>query len=460
MKIESIKVLGIDVSKDNICCCILDSYPKGGLANYWKQTRIELGRHYPRFYSAPPPGGNSVFDFRIWVKENQCAIACLEPTGVHYSKFWVTLLEKLSIQVLLIGHVELKRYRDGKNISGRRKSDEVDALAMAAYPHDPEHHTISGKLDLSNFLMVQGRAIARLRELNQEANHLARIENPIVNYLRQRLAWEFPEVAQRNGSSVTQYVPPLFGWLAQDTENTSTQGWNRMEKEYEKSVAPELGLTISDFTRAHGKWLVEMDLWGKRMNRQIEELLAEVEFEKYQQVFDNFGFGLRIRARLLSRIYPFEGFLLPNGRLWIERTQKMATPLKGRARGSCKNAGANFSTAKTTKRNKSRDIFKLRLGMGTVVKSSGDTEKIVPGGSLMCRQALWQYVLTGVETGRLPQSPQTKILMEYRDDLKSRADGSGKPLLNGRHIQMKLMSKTTNLLFTELCKMFVVSSIR
>ncbi|MDZ7969068.1 MAG: hypothetical protein RM368_29640 [Nostoc sp. DedSLP03] len=42
------------------------------------------------------------------------------------------------------------------------------------------------------------------------------------------------------------------------------------------------------------------------------------EFKPYMSVFDKFGFGLRVRSRLLTRIYPFESFLGVNGRPVIE----------------------------------------------------------------------------------------------------------------------------------------------
>ncbi|WP_302480969.1 hypothetical protein [Nostoc sp. TCL240-02] len=37
-------------------------------------------------------------------------------------------------------------------------------------------------------------------------------------------------------------------------------------------------------------------------------MLAQTAFKPYMSVFDKFGFGLRVRSRLLTRIYPFESF--------------------------------------------------------------------------------------------------------------------------------------------------------
>ena len=456
MKTKSLKVLGLDVSKDNVTCCVLEKYPDGGVANYWVKTRNQLHSTYPRFYSNPKGSEKSAYDFVDWVKDIKPGMACMEPTGHHYSKLWYTLLEEIGVKVLWIGHVELKRHREGKNLPGKGKSDEVDALAMASYPHDSETQNLDGTLNLNKFLIVQNRAIARVRELVMELDHLARVQNPLINYFRQRLAWEFPEVAHRNGHSQTEYVPPLFGWVAQDTTNTSHQGWVRMEKEYEKSIAPKFSIAITPFTRLHARWLVDVHMWEQLAENELTDLLSSPEFQMYQHIFDGFGFGLRTRARLLSRIYPFESFLLPNGKPWIERTQKFAPPTKRSRRRKSAKCDDQPNTTKTTKRNRSRDCFKLRLGMGMVKESSGESTKLVPGGSSICRKALWLYVLTLVETGRLPDTAQSKTLLEYRDYLKSQTDGSGKPLIKGKLIQMKLMSKTTNMLFAEFARAFRV----
>ncbi|MHC5833855.1 MAG: IS110 family transposase, partial [Nostoc sp.] len=88
---------------------------------------------------------------------------------------------------------ELRRYRGGKNLPN--KSDPADALAMAAYGHDPDHHLENGELNLRYFLMHRPEPIDELRDLCQQLEHLNRVQSPIVNYARQLLAWQFPEVA-------------------------------------------------------------------------------------------------------------------------------------------------------------------------------------------------------------------------------------------------------------------------
>ncbi|WP_292746502.1 hypothetical protein [Nostoc sp. NMS4] len=136
----------------------------------------------------------------------------------------------------------------------------------------------------------------------------------------------------------------------------------------------------------------------------------EVRNVGYMSVFDKFGFGLRVRSRLLTRIYPFESFLGINGKPIVEhevrevkRTERDAYGGKLRKNGETTVTRLAGDT-KRIKRNRSRDTFKMRLGMGTVLEQSGDGLVEKPSGSSLCRISLWQYVLTDVETGRLPSN--------------------------------------------------------
>ncbi|MEH2148389.1 hypothetical protein [Nostoc sp.] len=47
-------------------------------------------------------------------------------------------------------------------------------------------------------------------------------------------------------------------------------------------------------------------------------MLSQTAFKPYMSVFEQFGFGLRVRSRLLTRIYLFESFLGVNGKAVIE----------------------------------------------------------------------------------------------------------------------------------------------
>ncbi len=353
-----------------------------------------------------------------------------------------------------MGHVELRRYRGGKNLPN--KSDPADALAMAAYGHDPDHRLETGDLNLRYFLMHRPEPIDELRDLCQQLEHLNRVQSPIVNYARQLLAWQFPEVAHtKSASTKPGFLPPLWGWLAKRLE-ISPAAKTRIENQYKISIVKDYGIEIDPILELHAEWMCDISLFEQRLESRISEMLSEKAFKPYMSVFDEFGFGLRVRSRLLTRIYPFESFLGINGKAVIEYEVREVKKTEREHKNGETTVRRLAGDTKRIKRNRSRDTFKMRLGMGTVLEQSGDGLVEKPSGSSLCRISLWQYVLTGVETGRLPENELTKELINYRDSLKANVTEQGEKLLGGKHIQGKLMSKVVNLLFHELCKMIYV----
>ncbi|MBC1241899.1 transposase [Nostoc sp. 2RC] len=445
-------ILGIDVSKSSITTHILTQYPKGGLQAYWNKTRNKASILYPAFYSNPDTKNKqkSAFDFADYLAEIKPNYAILEPTGNHYSRLWASILKKLEIKILWVSHVELRRYRGGKNLPN--KSDAADALAMAAYGHDPDHRLETGELNLRYFLMHRPEPIDELRDLCQQLEHLNRVQSPIVNYARQLLAWQFPEMAHtRSKSTKSGLLPPLWAWLAKRLE-ISPAGKTRIENRYKISIAQNYGIEFDPILELHAGWMCDISLFEQHLEARITQMLSEEAFKPYMKVFDKFGFGLRVRSRLLTRIYPFESFLGVNGKPVIEyEVREVKKTERDRKNGETIVKRLAGET-KRIKRNRSRDTFKMRLGMGTVLEQSGDGLVEKASGSSLCRISLWQYVLTGVETGRLPTNDLTKELIDYRDSLKANVTEQGEKLLGGKHIQGKLMSKVVNLLFQELCK--------
>ncbi|MEH1807805.1 IS110 family transposase [Nostoc sp.] len=458
MTIKSITSLGVDVSKSSVTCHILTQYPVGGLKAYWQKSRTKASSLFPSFYSSPKRKSKqkSAFDFADYVIENKPDVAILEPTGNHYSRLWARILESLGIKILWVGHIELRRYRGGKNLPN--KSDEADALAMAAYAIDQENYLESGELNPRQFLMHRPQLIDELRELVQQLEHLARVQSPIINYTRQCLAWQFPEKAHsKTESTKLGNVPPLWGWLAERKLQVHPPSYKSIAKQYQQSAAVQFELEIDPTVRLHAGWLCDIDIEEQRLETILKSLVNDEQFKIYNQIFDQFGFGLRIRARLLSRIYPFEAFLT-NGKQLIEREvrevkKKEVTREKGKR-------VVKFlpGDIKRVKRNRSRDAFKLRLGMGTVLEQSGDSLVEVGSGSSLCRMTFWQYVITKVEIDdRLLDNPIGNEINLYKETLKSKVDASGKQLLNGKHLQNKLMSKVANLLFRELSRAIAVN---
>ncbi|RUT08447.1 hypothetical protein DSM106972_016150 [Dulcicalothrix desertica PCC 7102] len=448
MTIE-LKVLGVDVSKSSVTTHLMDCYPTGGLRSYWEKTRNKSSILYPTFFSNPDARKKqkSAYDFADYLKEIKPDVAVIEPTGNHYSRIWASILTALGIKTLWVGHIELRRYRGSKHLPN--KSDPADALAMAAYPHDTDHKHENGELNMRYFLIHRPEYIDRIRELCQQLEHLNRVQSPIINYARQLLAWQFPEVAHRKSVSTRPgAAPPLWSWLAQRSD-IAPASKTRLKNLYEKSIAVTYGIKIDSTLRQHAEWLCDVSLNEQAIEAELMTLVCLDEFKLYNKVFDKFGFGLRVRARLLSRIYPFEAFLT-NGKQLIEYEVKEVKKVeKARVNGKTVVKRSPGDT-KRVKRNRSRDAFKMRLGMGTVLEQSGDELVEKNSGSALCRMSLWQYVLCQVETGRLPINNVTEKLLDASLKLKNITTEQGKKLLNGKHMQSKLMSKVIHLLFQEL----------
>ncbi|RCJ23193.1 hypothetical protein A6S26_01155 [Nostoc sp. ATCC 43529] len=267
-----------------------------------------------------------------------------------------------------------------------------------------------------------------------------------------KLAWQFPEKAHsKTESTKVGNVPPLWGWLAQRQTELHPPTYKSITKIYQQSIALQLRLEIDPIVRLHADWLCDIDPEEQRLEALLKPLVNDDQFKIYNQVFDQFNFGLRIRAQLLSRIYPFEAFLT-NGKQLIEpevREVKKKEVTRKHGKSVVKFLP---SDVKRVKRNRSRDGFKLRF-MGTVLEQSGDKLVERGSGSALSRMNFWQYVITKIEiNGRLPDNLIGKEIELYKETLKSKVDASGKQLLNGKHLQAKLGSKVANMLFRELSR--------
>ncbi|WNC24324.1 transposase [Thermosynechococcus sp. PP551] len=305
--------------------------------------------------------------------------AVLEPTGVHYSKLWVEYLYQSGVKVLWVGHAQLYATRKAYRLPG--KNDHADALALACYGlrhlQEPDWFL---RFDLFS-------EAYQIRQYCLEINHLERRSVPIKNRLRQQLAHEFPEVAAvRTNGALWKFIA---GWELSQAARTR----------YSKLLENSIGTGISEFTTFQASQLCELEEHIQAIEKKMIRLASRPEFNKYRAVFAQFGFGRRVEGILLAHIYPFGNFLSPDGQEIIE----WVTTEKG----------------KRTKRNRSIKSFKLFLGFGLVEDSSGKSERWIPGGSQLCRNAIWQYVFTRLEPkASRPKTTIGKELGEYCDRLK------------------------------------------
>jgi hypothetical protein len=338
--------------------------------------------------------------------------AIMEPTGSNYSKLWGTHLARAGVEVRLVGHKELRSYRQ-HHLALPDKDDDADSLALACYYFD--YHN-----DPRRFVQVRDLTVVRIRELVLRLSHLNRVQSPIINRIRQDLAWQFPEVAlvrsyRWRGS---EQVPLLWGWLAQE----------RKSKRYDLLYQNTVGLGISDTVRYHAARLCNLQREELAIERELHQLLADSRFQPYLEVFHKFGFGDRLTAILISQIYPLSGFLGEDG-----KPEVRIRP------------GRN--SKKPTKRHLSLRRFQKALGIAPSLEASGDMKKAkVVGGSDLCRKSLWQWVFTRIEPKR---SRLKNEIGEFLGEKLDTEKAAGRPI---KLVRMKIAAIGTRLLFRELVR--------
>ncbi|WP_051023609.1 hypothetical protein [Synechococcus sp. PCC 7502] len=62
------------------------------------------------------------------------------------------------------------------------------------------------------------------------------------------------------------------------------------------------------------------------IERGLSMLVNDPIFAKYKQVFDQFGFGSRVRSLILSTIYPIQAYLDKNGKPLVENVLNLVHP--------------------------------------------------------------------------------------------------------------------------------------
>ena len=337
-------------------------------------------------------------------------VAVLEPTGVNYSKLWGTHLARVGIEVRLVGHSQLRSFRH-HTLELPDKDDRADALALACYYFDYKDNP-------RRFVQTPEPDVVKIRELVLRLAHLNRCQSPIVNRMRQDLAWQFPEIAKITLNKSGDRLSLVLRYLAGVAESNK----------YDELLRSSVGLGLDFTVINHAQRLCHLHREEIIIEQLLSRLTENIKFEPYQQAFDRFGFGQRVQAILLSQIYPIENYLSDEGK-----------PIVIFRRGKKEN--------NITKRYLSLRRFQKALGVAPTENSSGDSQsKKIVGGSDLCRIALWQWIFTRLEVKRnRPKSEVGQKLGLYLDVEKA----TGKPI---RLVRMRVAAKTARLLFKELVR--------
>lgn len=382
------RVVGLDVCKNSVVACILDS------ACRREPRLLYYDLDFPRLYTNAQ-GIKTLLSMNV-------DVAVLEPTGVNYSKLWATHLAVAGVKVVMVGHKQLRAYRI--NLDLPDKDDQADALALACY-------YLEHRNNFRRFVRERDPVVAKIRDCVLRLNHLNRLMSPTINRVHQDLAWQFPEVA-----AITLDARLFWGWLS---------GEKRSQK-YDNLYRSTIGLGLNQEVRNGAKLICDLQQRAILLELEMRSHMKDPRFIEYRAVFSNFGFGERVEALILSQIYPLANYLDESGKPEIRIR-------KGKVSGL------------DTKRHLSRRRFQKALGVAPQREESGDVKSSKKAGSSLVRQALWLWLFTRIEPKRSRlKNPTGQFLGELLDKEKQY-----RPTKLAR---ARVCSKAVDLLFQELVK--------
>jgi transposase len=380
------RIVGLDVSKDNVTACLLGESPI-------EPRQLYLENDFQRLYSNAA-GMKRLLDLKP-------TVAVLEPTGTNYSKVWVARLAEAGVTIALVGHKELRMFR--KTLDLPDKDDEADALALACY-------YLQFRQSPQRFVRVREEAVSHMRDLVLRYQHLNRLQSPVINRLKQDLAWAFPERAK---SRPEAYL--FWGWLA------GLKNSNRYDTELKNTC----GLGLSEHIRFNAQQLKTIQDRQLVIELDLKLCLENERFIRFRDVFATYGFGQKLEAIIISQIWPLENYLQDGQPIAINTRSRM-------------------NPEKKTRKAISERKFLKALGMAPQREWSGDSRRASMSGSQLCRTALWQWVFTRIEVkkGRLNNERFLFIASEF-DRLKALE----KPI---KLVRSKVAAKAVKLLFYDL----------
>ena len=362
------KVIGADACKGRLVCISLDSLPS--------RARVgEIYRDKSEYFDVDVSAAG--LSYLLSLKPD---VLVLEPTGVNYIKFWTAKCAEAGVKIALVGHKESNRYRD--NLKLPDKDDEADALTLACYYL--EHHD-----DPIQFVRIRDSVTSQLRDAALRLKHIDRVQSPLINRLKQDLAWAMPEV----GGSI--YAVLFWRWLA---------GYAKSAK-YDRLAIETCGLGITQNMQAMAKLLV--DLWQQKkvVESEMLALLNNPQFDRDRAVMKRYYLPDITQAIIISQYYPIANFLGVDGNPIMQL------------------AGSRRTQTKTLKPVSLRR-FRKALGVAPVREASGKSPtKTKKAGSRLCRCQLWLWSMSAFERNSSKIKSATPLMQELNALwLKIRAD--------------------------------------
>lgn len=369
-------IIGVEVAKTSVLCCKLDD----GLP-----IPSDLAQFAHTYTPISIPASSDGIERLLHLGDHYV----LEPTG-DYSRIWLETLRANGKTVLRVNPKRVKALKDYSGIAS--KTDRYDAAFLALY----------GALNQGDPTAFLSDYAEELRDLTSKHQFLTRMTSNLQRRLWQLLSHEWPEVCRtpsgkkpHQGRDWLEPRPPaLWRFIAGQPSQTT--------KRRQASLDASIGSGLSDLSKALATQICDLERQQFPLEEQIAAILTASEFKPYHTVFDKFGFGELTRAVLLSRIYPFERFLGPDGK---PRREK---------RPSAKTEGRYH------RRDRSLGAFRLALGNGTEMYQSGQLTKRRAAGSKTARTALFLHVKAKVlmQSARgLAQPPKLRGHVTYYQSL-------------------------------------------
>jgi hypothetical protein len=395
------KVLGIDIGARFVVAFCLTELPVGIPYTEFYKRNAKSCISKIRVDNNKEGSSIKIEDAIALLKEIEPDVIVMEPTGVWYSKLWAKMAEHLGIEVKWIGHGDLAFLRGSYKF--KDKDDRTDAFCLAVSYFDPVFNADN------SWLLWRMGAIADVNDRLLEIESLKSTTKILTQQIKQRLKYEFPEIADRQlTNAVTKEgFTAWMGWLA------GIHSYKQIENLYPKSVAITLGISISQYTRAHAASIVGDQIRHTALMAELEQSLLDPVFDRYHPVLEKFGFGTKMQATILTQIYPFEKFLM-NGKPHIDRYED--------DRGK-------------HKKNMSLSGFQISLGMGKRLIESGGSTKLVYAGSSFARKKLYTWITTNV----LPEKMADSWLVTA---INERALSNKKPALTVAQLQTRWKTTT------------------
>jgi uncharacterized protein involved in tolerance to divalent cations len=426
------KILGIDIGAKFVVAFCLDNLPTGmSYPDYYKRHAKSSIKKLRMDNSGEESSVDLKSAIAFLAELNPSAIV-MEPTGVWYSRLWGDIAERLEIEVRWIGHADLAHHRGAYGF--KDKDDRTDAFCLAVTYFDPVFNAAN------KWLHWRTGPIAEVNNRLLEIKSLESTTKVLTQQLRQRLKYEFPEVADRSITNTRNKdgFTPWIGWLA------GIYSYKRIEKERAGSIATELNIPISSYTQEHAQSVCLNQIREVRLKADLLHWLSDPAFDKYVTTLELFGFGAIMQATMLSNIYPIEKFLL-DGKPDIERYED--------DRG-------------WHKKNKSLASFQLSLGMGKRLIESGGSTAWIYSGSTFARKQLYTWITVTVLPKRMADSwlvkeldrralsnnPPALTVAQLRTRWQTTKGSNKDRHMAGVRAAMTLGYRITRLLYDELLK--------